>query len=445
MKRTPLAGSVLALVLAAAPAAAQEPLSVGAAVARALDRDPALAAARARVAQAVESVGEARTAHGPLIAATALGSLYRDPVPVTPIHGFGPDELPAFDDALVQGALQLDYTLLDSGGRRHQLEQADARLEAERATLDGDEQATAAQIATLYARILADRQALEAQLTRVEALRAELDRVGQLLAVGRAPEVDRLRAEAGVAAASADATRAATALDLAERALARWIGEPPEATRAARLVELPSPPAPALPRADLAAAAVTASADVAAARSALQAAEAGRALARTAYFPKLRTSGVLQQLGGSDLAFSTEWNASLKLTVPLWDGGATGRRVARATAGRDEALAAVELAELRVRDAVDRALAAWADASARGEALARAEQRLVEVARVQKLLVEVGSGTQIDYLSAESELASTRAELARTRSEAVAARVELARATGEISLDWIVLNLEAPR
>ena len=65
--------------------------------------------------------------------------------------------------------------------------------------------------------------------------------------------------------------------------------------------------------------------------------------------------------------------------------------------------------------------------------------------RAACLLLDVGSRTQTDYLAAESELAATRAELARTRSEAVAARVELARATGELSLDWIVLYLEAPR
>mgnify|MGYP003452643256 CR=1 FL=1 len=78
-------------------------------------------------------------------------------------------------------------------------------------------------------------------------------------------------------------------------------------------------------------------------------------------------------------------------------------------------------------------------------ALARAEARLAEVARIEKLLLEVGSGTQIDYLDAESELAATRAARAENLGTALVARVELAHATGELSLDWLVRNLETSR
>jgi len=450
MNRSPnlaaLAAALVPLVALVAPAArADEPLTLADAVAQALDRAPALAAARARVAQAEETIGEARSAHGPVISANLLGTLNRKPVPVTPIHGFGPDELPDFDDTQVQGALQLDYTLLDSGARRERVRQADARALAERSSLDAVEQGIASQVAALYARILADDRALAAQGARTEALRAELDRVEQRLAVGRAPEVDRLRAEAELATAEADAARATTDLDLDERALARYLDLPVERTRAARLRTVGEMSAPPAPRDQLEQEALAASPGLAAARAAVDAATAGQALARTAYFPKLRTSGAYQQLGGAELSFQTEWNASLKLVVPLWDGGATDRRVARAGAQRDEAAAALAQAELDARAAVDRALGAWSDASARSEALARAETRLVEVARIQKLLLDVGSGTQIDYLAAESELASTRAALARVRSDALAARFELARVTGELSLDWLVRNLETPR
>ena len=83
-----------------------------------------------------------------------------------------------------------------------------------------------------------------------------------------------------------------------------------------------------------------------------------------------------------------------------------------------------------------------ASAASRAIALERAASRLVEVARVQKLLLEVGSGTQIDYLAAESDLATARARLAESETAARLARVELARATGELSPDWLRRNLE---
>jgi outer membrane protein len=459
MTRTPpllrtvaLPAAILAAALAGASpgAAAPEPgaaptLTLAEALAGALDRYPALAAARARVEQADQSLGEARTELGPILAATVLGAHYGEPVPVTPIHGFSPGLLPDFDDTLVQGGLQLDYTLWDSGVRRARVRQADARLASERASLDAGQQAVAARVAGLYTRALARRDTLEAHRARVAAIRAELGRVEQLLRVGKAPEVDRLRAEATLAGAEAETVRAATELDATERDLARLVGVEVERARAERLAAVADPAAPEAARADLESAALAASPEVSAARSALEAAAAAESLARAAYFPKLKGVGLYQQLGASELSFTTEWNLALRLSVLIWDGGATGRRVARAAAALDEARARLAQSELDARQAVDRALAAWTDAEARAAALDRAEARLTEVARIQKLLLEVGSGTQIDYLDAESELASARAARAETRGAALAARVELAHATGELSLDWVLRNLERSR
>ncbi|MCB9377562.1 MAG: TolC family protein [Holophagales bacterium] len=87
-------------------------------------------------------------------------------------------------------------------------------------------------------------------------------------------------------------------------------------------------------------------------------------------------------------------------------------------------------------------LAALAEADARAAALTRAADRLAEVARVEKLRLDVGAGTQVDYLDAEAELASTRADLTGARTGALLARVELARATGELGTDWIRRTLE---
>ena len=444
------AGALAWLAAAAVRAQAQEGAetrwTLTSAVDHALAGYPSLAASRARVTAAREGVGEARADHGPLIAATIGAAEYQDPVPVTPIHGFGPGTAPAFDDTLVQGGVQASYTLFDAGVRHQKVLQAEAELAASGSALTAAEQAVAARVATAYSEVLARRQTAAAQQARVSAVRAEVDRVGQLLAVGKAPEVDRLRAEAALASAEAEATRADTELDSAERDLARLIGVEVDAVRADRLTPLRQPTAATsdLPdRIQLQQRAIESSPEVARGRSALAGAEATRALARTAYFPKLKTTGAYQELGASELSFSSEWNVALQLAVPLWDGGVTDRRVARATAGVDDARARLAQAELDARAAVDGALASLTDAQARSQALTKAAQRLTEVARIQKLLLEVGSGTQIDYLAAEAEVATTRATLAETASAALVSRVRLALATGDLSIDWLARNLEA--
>ena len=162
-----------------------------------------------------------------------------------------------------------------------------------------------------------------------------------------------------------------------------------------------------------------------------------------AHMHERRPASRLQEFreGGSD--YTTDWNAGVQLVVPLWDGGQTGRRVARAAAQRDTATANLAQSELEVREAVDRALMTLADSGARAVALARAADRLAEVARVQKLLLDVGSGTQVDYLAAEAELAATRANATEARTGALLAHVELARLTGELSPEWFRNSPEA--
>jgi outer membrane protein TolC len=177
------------------------------------------------------------------------------------------------------------------------------------------------------------------------------------------------------------------------------------------------------------------------ARRRLAAAEAGQSLARSAWFPRLGAVASLQHFGDSDLEFTSDWSAGLKLAVPIWNG-ATARRVARARAGKEAALAAVADTALAVRSRLDRALAARLEAEARARALGRAGAQLAEVARVEQLRHEVGAGTQVDYLAAVAELAATRARQSEAAAAALAARVELARLTGQIGPEWIRRTFE---
>ncbi len=431
------------LVAAVSPATAGAgTLTVGAAVERALAVHPSVAAAAARRIEAERAVDEAHAAKGPIASARLTGTRFSDPMVVSPIHSFDLRDLPEFDRTLVQGSLDLSYTLIDSGARRERSRQAGARQAAAVAALAGTEQEVAAAVTATFADVLARAEVLGAEHARDEAVRRELERVEQLVAVGRAAELDQLRAEAALAAAEAEEVSAAANLDAAERELARLLDVDPESTRAATLVPLPTKLVPPAGHDALAALAIASNPAVERARREAAAAEAARALARTAYFPQLRAVGSLQEYGDGSLDLSAEWNAGLQLTIPLWTGGATGSRVARAEAGRDAARAAVAEVELAVRASVDRALVALTGHEARAEALGRAAARLAEVARVERLRLDVGAGTQVDYLDAEAALAATRAECTAARMGALLARVELARATGELDPEWIRRTLE---
>lgn len=434
--------SVLFVAAFAAPGAAQPPpaadrLPLAAAVERALGRFPAVESARAREQEAREALGEAETGLRPRGRLNASAIQYQEPMVVTPIHGFGPGLFPEFDETLFQGTLGLTWTLWDGGATGARVRSAASQLEGAGAALSAAEQALAGRVAAAYLAALGQQQVLEAHDLRLEALEAELSRVQQRFEVGRAAKVELLRAEAALASAQAERVRLSTAVDSAERELARLLEAPVEETRAGRLVPVALADASPPDREVLISQGVAASPAVAQARAQLLAAEAGISLARSALKPELRAVANLNEWSSSQGDFTTEWNAGFQIAVPLFDSGATRRRIARAEAARTAAAEQVRLAEVQVREEVDRAAARAEEAQARIESLRSAVERFVEVARVQKLLLDEGAGTQTDYLAAEADLLAARASLAEVRNAAVLARIDLARAAGRLSPDWL--------
>ncbi|HEX3130065.1 MAG TPA: TolC family protein [Thermoanaerobaculia bacterium] len=434
----PLVPAVLAVL--AVPCAAQA-LTLPEAVEQALARFPAVEAARARQQEAEEALGEARASRRPRGRVTGSATQYQEPMVVTPIHGFGPGLFPEFDDTIGQATFTVSYTLLDNGGIDAQERTAGSQLEGAGAAVGSAEQLLARRVAAAYLMVLGQSQVLAAHDHRLDALQAELSRVQQRFDVGRAAKVEILRAEAALANAEAERVRLSSAVDNSERELARFLDAPIDETRAARLAPVRTEPGPPPSREELAAAGIEASPAVAQARSQVATAEAGIELARSIIRPDVRAVGNYNEWTSSQGNFTGEWNVGLQLTVPLFDGGVARRRIARAEAGVTEAQEQVRLAEIQVREDVDRAAAAAEEAEARIASLTKAEERFAEVVRVQKLMLDEGAGTQIDYLNAEADLLGVRASLAEARHAAALARVDLARAAGLLTPEWLRQNL----
>jgi outer membrane protein len=433
--------TLLLIALSAAPLRAQEPLTLPAAVERALARFPSVEAARARQEEAREAVEEALAGRGPRGRLTASATQYEEPMVVTPIHGFGLGLFPEFDETLFQGQLTVSYTLYDGGATGARVRAAGSQLGGAGAALGTAEQVLAEQVAAAYLTALGKSRVLAAHETRLAALEAELGRSRLRLEAGKAPQLEVLRAEAALASAGAQRVSLAAALDKAERDLARLLGVTAEATRASHLapaaLAIQAPP----DREELARAAVAASPAVEQARTQLAAAEANVTLAASALRPELRAVANLNDWGSSEGHAATEWNAGFQVSVPLFDGGATRRRIARAEAARRAAAEQVRLAETAVREDLDRAFGLSAEAEARVESLQKAVERFAEVARVQKLMLDHGAGTQTDYLNAEADLLAARASLAEAEQAVVLARVDLARAAGQLTPAWLRENL----
>jgi outer membrane protein len=137
-----------------------------------------------------------------------------------------------------------------------------------------------------------------------------------------------------------------------------------------------------------------------------------------------------------------EWQGGVHVSYPLFTGGARSAAADRASAEVAGARAELAAGELRVSEAIDRALSASEAARAKVAALRAAVEQATEVTRIERLALDAGTGVQSDYILAEAELLRVRAALTEAIYAEVLARVELARVTGEISPEWIKQNLE---
>ena len=274
------------MLTTASPALAQEAgtpapvLTLADAVARALDAAPAVAVARAGEAAARAQLADAEAELAPALFFSGSAFRYQKPTLVEPIHAFRPDLLPSFDRTVLFGDLQLRYDLWDGGARSARLDQRRLELAAAEAAASTAAGAAAARTVSAYLAVRTLDEQIAAHAERLTALAAERDRVGQLLAVGRAAEVDVLQIRAAQAAAEADRATLVANHDRAARDLLRQLGEemPPAGPPPLVPVRL-AEPEPS-PRGELLARALAHNGDVERARRELEAAEAAVAAAR---------------------------------------------------------------------------------------------------------------------------------------------------------------------
>ncbi len=420
-------------------------LSLDSAIAAALATHPSIQAAEAQLDRADAGQLEARSAWLPSLSLDASAMKYQLPMVVAPLHGIDLRHLPNFDDKLAQGGVSLGWTVFDAarGPRvtRSRALAGAAASSADAATLD-----LLGQVARSYLRVRSTREVLEAHDRQVAALAAERDRAAKVFDQGRAARVTVLRAEAALAQAQAERESARMDAGLAERELARLMGIPAERVAGARVPALclRGAGADTLPaRAQAVAGALAKSPALAALARQEEAARAGTAESRALWLPKLQLVGRLAQYGSSDYSPTHEWQGGVQLSYPLFTGGARVAAGERADADVRAARAALAQARLQLEGGVDQALAAVESAHARVTALETAVAQSEEVARIEKLSLDTGSGVQTDYLTAEAQVLGARASLTEAHAAEAAAHIELARVTGDLSRAWLSTNLQA--
>ena len=408
----------------------------------ALATHPSVLAARARVDGADAGSRRGRAAsYLPSVVGASSFARFQEPMVVAPLHGFDPRFPPDFNRTLVQSQLGVEYTLFDGGARGSGLEGADGharRGRGRRARPPSEDLLEA--VATAYLAVLAARDVREAADRQVAALDAEHGRAGQRLQEGTAAQVEVLRAQAALQDARAQQSTATARVGLAERSLARLMGVDPARVSGRPLADV-SVGTAAAPAADS-----IEDPRIEAARRALDAARARLGQERAGRLPSLKASGAVLNFGSAAGDYTTEWQGGVKLSWPLFTGGArtAAIRKAEADAAGRPGPARPDRAG-RGRRRWTRPRTALVEATGRAEALEASVAQWQEVARIEALSLETGSGVQEDFLRAEASLYGAQAGYARARYDVVLAHMRMARAQGDLDRTWMNEALEIGR
>lgn len=445
-----LCGGVLVALLVPAPVLAQaiggeQPVTLADAARLAMASYPAISAAEALSSEASHAAAKAAANRWPSLHLDVSATRFEEPMLVRPLHGLDAQATAEFDRTLLGGALTARYTLWDGGERSGAIDQA--RAEARAAAAGGDATRTSVlqRVVEQYAAAIAADQMTMAHEQRVHAFEEELERALQLYTAGRAAELEVMRAEAALAEARAELSSSTTDRDVLLRELSRLIGRTDEPLGPGHLVPPTLPDAPVQSRAQLVDLALANSPDVIRAEAELAGSRAEVSAVRGTFLPDVQLIGRYDGRGSGEGDLFREWSFGGAISLPLFQGGARLNDLRRANARRERFERQLELQQLSVQDALDRAIAALDDAEAREISLRSAVEQYTAVARAEWLALASGVGTQTDYINAQSDLLHARAQLAGTLMRGLAARTEIARVTGALTIDWLQQRMENER
>ena len=397
-------------------------------VAQALEKNPSLQGALARIRAAQAELSSARALTYPQITLDAqeqrelLSNRYGL---LPPLGG----SWQWVGDAQAHLSWSLDFW----GKQAALIDKARSTAEASALDAAAARLALAGMFAQSYIALSLAWQNLDIAQQTVSERKTILDLTQSRVTSGLENEASLEQAKALLAMANIEVRRAEAARDVAVHAIAALVGEGagayPDITRPSATLESALPLPASLP-ADL----LSRRPDVLAAKARIAAALRGRDAADADFYPNINLVAAIgfQAIGLSSLfsADALTMGAGPALHLPIFDAGRLRAQYARATADLDTAVADYNGA---VVGAVRQTADALTQVASLSDQRAQQQKALESAGRALKLAEEryrLGLSGQIPMLTAESTLLTARQQMAALVAEATAQRVTLLLSLG---------------
>lgn len=392
--------------------------------------DPDFRGAQAEAEAASEADIQARALARPKLQAQGQYTATRTAIDVT----LPPDLEPYFDGtqtgSTATAGVQVTMPIYDKGNAADRA-QLHARARAGATRFEGEEQALILRVAEAYFDVVEAEETAASYHAQADAFERQRQAAQKRFDVGRAKITDVREAEAQRDAARAQLIAALAQLEVARVQFSELTGLPADTLAHAAPARVPSQPG--VPLTDAMAVAETQAPAVRIAEVQEDAARADTQRYGLAGRPVLEGIGSAQaqyRIGGSSesgiLPDSLRTaSAGLRLTVPLYAGGAIASKEREAAASATAAARDTDAARRDARLAAQQAWHAVAAGATQVEALqtALASAQLQSDAALTGL--RVGVRTQTDVLNAQAQLFATQRELGSAQYDYLLARLQL--------------------
>lgn len=424
-----IGGLTAGTVLAAPGAVRDEPLTLEHAIRIALESNPGVAARASEAEAATARLERASAERRPEVRVEASYSRHLDPQRLLPVGQ--PGDPAALSRDIVIGDLVVSMPLFTGGRLRHRELASELLHEAARRRLAHSRDELVYDVSAVFFSMLAQRRVVESLEFSGQTLEEHLRRTRALVEAEKVAGVDSLRAEVRLADVRQRSVDERNLLAIQGRILANLLGLPSAVGGDSVVGQLELAQDLTVPGSEEALERAWASRDdYLAARAAVEAQARNVRVAAAARWPTVSLHGAygarwgVGSLRGAGEEIGDVGRILVGVEAPLLDGG----RVA-AEAAEQRALLAAEQQwlrslELEIRLEVETALSDVASARERVAALRASIDQARESLRIERRKYELGKGTVVDVLDAQSALLETETTYAGILAEL---RIDLAR------------------
>lgn len=359
-----------------------------------------------------------------------------------------PSEPATLGRDLASSDLLLTFPLYTSGRLAGRAEAAKLLWTSARHHLNRTKEQTTFDVTRAFVGTLAQERVIESVSFSVTVLEEHLRQIDALLAAQKAARVDRLRTEVRLAETRELLLREKSGLALQRQVLVGLLGLEREAETMILVGDLVREDLTRPPQArfedqvdSLVAVALARRSDLRAANLELGAsarqvdalrADGRPSLALQAAYGGRYAPGDVSRIGDAD-RIDDLGRIGLALDIPIFDAGRVGSRVRAERATTEAARERMRDLRLQIRSEITGSLVEVESARGRIAVTAKAVEQSMEVLRIERLKYELGQGTILDVLDAQSMLLTSQTLHSRALADYRIGQARLRLATGEDS------------